>query len=122
MTTTGGVPLAGQVIYIPVFDCLQGSPITITSGTDCTGLTGANKASGNNTYYHIAGYAAFYVTGWYFSNTTQASIKSGSAPCANGDRCISGWFLKDLIQEGDLQPPAPGGTPNFGLNVVKPVG
>ncbi len=46
------------------------------------------------------GYAALYLTGWYFSGTSQASIKSGSAPCSGGDRCISGWFLKDLVSAG----------------------
>ena len=105
-----------------MFDCLQGGPITITSSTDCTGQTGANKATGTNTYYHIMGYAAFYVTGWYFSNTAQPSIKSGMPPCSGGDRCISGWFLKDIISEADFTTPAPGGPPNTGLTAVKSIG
>jgi Flp pilus assembly protein TadG len=117
MTTPSGVSILGTVIYIPVFDCLSRTDTTvITSTTNC------NDGSGSNTYYHIMGYAAFYVTGWYFSNTTQSSIKSGSAPCNGGDRCMSGWFLKDLVSEGDITTPTPGGPPNLGLNVVKPVG
>jgi hypothetical protein len=112
----------GQVIFIPVFDCLQGGPTTITSTTDCLGKTGPNKATGSNTYYHIMGYAAFYVTGWYFSSTAQPSIKTLATPCSGGDRCLSGWFLRDLISEGDLLAPDPGGPPNLGLTVVKPIG
>lgn len=112
----------GTVIHIPVFDCLQGGPITITSSTDCTGQTNPNKATGSNTYYHIMGYAAFYVTGWYFSNTSVPSIKSGSPPCGGGDRCISGWFLKDLVSEADIAAPSPGGPPNTGLTAIKSVG
>jgi hypothetical protein len=117
MTTPSGQPLKGQVIYIPVFDCMTGSAsTTITSTTDC------NSGTGNNTFYHVAGYAAFYVTGWHFSSDQQDSIKSGGSPCTGGDRCISGWFLKDLVQAGSIQPPASGGTPNFGLNVIQPAG
>jgi hypothetical protein len=116
MTTPDGAPLQGQVIYIPVFDCMTGGATTITAATDC------NSGNGSNTYYHVAGYAAFYVTGWKFSGNSLASIKSGSVPCSGGSRCISGWFLKDLVQSGDITPPAPGGVPNFGLTTVKPAG
>ncbi|WP_160145391.1 Tad domain-containing protein [Phycicoccus sp. SLBN-51] len=119
---TGIDAFKGQVIHIPVFDCLQGGPITITSSTDCTGQTGANKATGTNTYYHIMGYAAFYVTGWYFSNTSQPSIKTGLTPCTGGDRCVSGWFLKDIVSEADIAAPTPGGPPNTGLTAIKSVG
>jgi Flp pilus assembly protein TadG len=119
---SGMAALKGTVIHIPVFDCLQGSAITITAATDCTGQTGANKATGSNSVYHIAGYAAFYVTGWFFSSESQTSIKGTGVPCSGGERCISGWFLKDLVAQGDIATPAPGGTPNFGLTVIKPVG
>jgi hypothetical protein len=116
MTTASGASILGTVIYIPVFDCMTPAPTTITSGTDC------NSGSGSNTYYHIMGYAAFYITGWYFSNTTQSSIKSGSAPCNGGDRCMSWWFIKDLVSEGDITTVIPGGPPNLGLTTVKPAG
>jgi Flp pilus assembly protein TadG len=106
----------GQVIYIPVFDCVTTGPTTITAGTDC------NSGHGSNTYYHVMGYAALYLTGWYFSGTSQASIQSGSVPCGGGDRCMSGWFLKDLVSAGDITAPVPGGPPNLGLTVIKPVG
>ncbi len=117
MTTPSGASVLGTIIYIPVFDCVSRYNNTvITPTTDC------NDASGSNTYYHIMGYAAFYITGWYFSNTVQNSIKSGSRPCNGGDRCMSGWFLKDLVQAGDISAPTPGGPPNLGFNGVVPLG
>jgi Flp pilus assembly protein TadG len=116
MVADDGTSLLGTVIYLPIFDCMTGGPTTITSTTNC------NSGTGSNTYYHVAGYAAFYLTGWYFSSNSQSSIKSGSAPCSGSDRCMSGWFLKDLVSAGDIATPNPSGPPNFGLNVVKPVG
>lgn len=117
MTTPSGRRLAGTVIYIPVFDCIARNNTTvITPSTDC------NDSSGSNTYYHVMGYAAFYLTGWYFSNTTQNSIKTGAAPCSGGDRCLSGWFLHDLVAAGDIASSAPGGPPSLGLDTVKLIG
>ena len=115
-TTLGTDPKAGDIIYMPIFDCKYSGPTTITPSTDC------DTGNGSNTYYHVAGYAAFYITGWYFSSDSKASIKSGIVPCSGGDRCMSGWFLKDLIAAGDIVAPSPGGPPNFGLNLVKLVG
>jgi hypothetical protein len=113
-----GKSLLGKVVHIPVYDCSYGKnpPSTITSSTDCE----SGKGSNNN--YHIAGYAAFYVTGWHLSGDSQKSIRSNSFPCGGGDRCISGWFIKDLLSEGDIVAPNPSGPPNFGLNVVKAAG
>jgi Flp pilus assembly protein TadG len=108
----------GKIIYFPVFDCMTSSPVTITPTTDC------NSGGGNNTYYHTAGYAAFYLTGWYFSSSSVASIVTGSVPCTGSDRCMSGWFLKDLISNVDMQSllNPPPGTPNFGLTGAAPLG
>ena len=116
--TTNFTALKNTVVYLPVFDCMTPSPVTITSATDC------NSGSGNNTYYHVSGYAAFYLTGWYFSSSSAASSVTGTVPCSGGDRCMSGWFLKDLISSSDLSslinPPT--GTPNYGLTQVTPLG
>jgi hypothetical protein len=120
MTMPDGSSIKGKVIHLPVFDCLYNTPTTITGSTDCTGSS--PKASGSNVYYHIMGYAAFYVTGWYFSSDSQPSIKSGATPCSGGDRCLSGWFLKDLVSEGDIQGSNPGGPPNLGLTVIQAAG
>ena len=109
--------LLGKVVYVPVFDCLQSSPVTITPTTNC------NDGGGSNLYYHTAGYAAFYLTGWYFSSDLQRSIApSNLNPCNGGDRCMSGWFLKDLISEADLATLSAGSPPGFGLTTVQQAG
>ena len=96
---------------------MTNGPVTIVSTTNC------NSGSGNNTYYHVSGYAAFYLSGWWLTQTQQASIRPPNGYlCGNPDRCVFGWFLKDLVTEGDIAPPPSGGTPNYGLTVVKPAG
>ena len=92
-------------------------PVTITATTDC------NDGGGSNLYYHTAGYAAFYLTGWYFSSDLQRSIApSNLNPCNGGDRCMAGWFLKDLISEADLATLSAGSPPGFGLTTVQQAG
>ncbi|MDU0312661.1 pilus assembly protein TadG-related protein [Phycicoccus sp. M110.8] len=116
--STSFAGLLGTVVYLPVFDCMTAAPTTITAATDC------NSGSGSNLYYHVSGYAAFYLTGWYFSSTPQSSIVGGGLPCTGGDRCIEGWFLKDLISASDMASlinPTPG-APNYGLTSVAQLG
>lgn len=43
---------------------------------------------GNNAWYRIYGYAAFHVTGYFFSNT----VKSPDPPCSVPQQCIEGFF------------------------------
>jgi hypothetical protein len=110
-------PLRGTVVYVPVFDCLHSSPVTITPTTDC------NDGNGAHAYYHVSNYAAFYLTGWYFSSSDVRSIRPGArAACSGGDRCIEGWFLQDLVPAAQITNPTPGGPPNMGLQTIKPLG
>ena len=114
-TQFGG--MLGKVVYVPIYDCLNSAPVTITSSTNC------NDGGGSHLYYHTAGYAAFYLTGWYFSSDVQRSIApSNIQPCNGGDRCMSGWFLKDIISEADLAALAAGSPPNFGFTTVQQAG
>jgi hypothetical protein len=111
-------PYLGKVVYVPVFDCFANAPMTppFASGT-------CNTGNGNNTYYHITGFAAFYLSGWKLTQDTQASVKPPHSLCATGgnDRCLSGWFVQDLIPEGEFVTPT-AGNPNYGLTLVKPLG
>ncbi|GAB3434488.1 hypothetical protein GCM10027517_02610 [Phycicoccus ginsengisoli] len=119
----------GKVVYVPVFDCMSYQTWPAYTTTDPPG--GCNSGNGSNTYYRVMNYAAFYLTGWYFSSDPQSSINPnnpfpGGNPCTGGDRCMSGFFLKDLITKADLQdllnnPPGPQ-PPNTGLQAAVNIG
>ncbi len=51
-------PTSVTVVYIPVFDCMMKTSGPILDPPGC------NSGSGNGTYYHISGYAGFYLSGW----------------------------------------------------------
>ena len=59
----------GKTVLLPLFD---------TSG-----------GTGSSAWYHVYGYAAFRITGYYFAG--QYSV---NAPCGGDDRCISGYFVR----------------------------
>ena len=116
MVGDDGLTLKGKVVYVPVFDCKYSGATTITATTNC------NTGTGSNTYYHVAGYAAFYITGWYFSSVKEKSAWNNQFPCSGGERCVSGWFLRDLVPAGQITPTTPGTAPNFGLTTVQQAG
>jgi len=87
--------LVGELIYVPVFD-------------QTNGLTGTNGE------YQLAGYAAFYLTGYSFPSATQQSLVTGSAPCSGSSNCISGFFTQALLPQGGVV----GDGPAMGATVV----
>jgi hypothetical protein len=81
------------IIHIPIFD-------------ETNGLTGDNGE------YHMAGFAAFYVTGY-----RAPSVATSPAPCAASQTCISGYFVNDPHPvEGEI------GGPSMGVLVVDLIG
>ncbi len=106
----------GTVVHIPVFDCNAKSPDAYPPAAGC------RSGKGRNNYYHVVGFSAFYVNGWRLSGDTKAGLRPGTTLCSGGDRCISGWFLHDLVPLGEIVPPGTGGTPDLGLRIVKSVG
>ncbi|MBM6405979.1 hypothetical protein JQN72_17185 [Phycicoccus sp. CSK15P-2] len=115
-TSTELSALRGTVVHLPVFDCQTDAPVTVTSTTDC------NSGNGSHNYYRISGYAAFYVAGWRLSSDNVKSIRPPNAnACTGGDRCLVGWFLKDVVATAPSAP-ATGGAPNYGLTGAYPAG
>lgn len=122
--------LVGKSVSIPIFNCLinqkdqpAGDPLKWSPAPDCNPET---KASGGaNSWYHIEGWAKFYVSGYQFSGETQDSIMPGGATsceASGGDRCIFGWFLKGILEGADsIVPPSSGGA-DFGTYAVLPAG
>jgi hypothetical protein len=88
--------MRGKIVYIPLFG-------------ETNGLTGSNGS------YKITGYAAFYLTGYYFTGGyRETSLVTGAYPCSGSQRCLSGYFTEAVA-------PATGqiGTgPSMGVTVV----
>ena len=116
--------MVGTIIYVPVFDCMAKEiknpiPNPVAEPNYC------QSGVGDNTYYHVDGFAAFYLSGYFTNNGSHESVRPpGGYRCGNPDRCLFGWFTKSLIspEDVDLVPPGSGGTPDYGLTVVKPAG
>jgi Flp pilus assembly protein TadG len=91
--------MLGKIIHLPIYD-------------------GTNGLTGSNGKYHIAGYAAFYMTGFSINGQYKAkSLVTNQFPCNGPTSCIEGFFTKDFS-------PSPGtiGTgPNMGVTVTKMV-
>lgn len=109
----------GKVIYVPVFDCVVNSSTTPPNPYTFYLSSNQCSATGNHAQYDVAGFAAFYVTGWYFSSDPQSSLATGSVPCGGNARCMSGFFLADLVQNLPLSTP---NSTNYGLETVAAVG
>jgi hypothetical protein len=119
--------LVGTVIALPVFDCIvashgepSGPPPTTPGACDPT----QKEAGGSKSWYHIQGWAKFYLSGYKFSGLSQSSILPGghnSCPGGGGSRCLFGWFLKGTLDNA-TSIVAPGGTTDFGAYSVLPAG
>lgn len=92
--------LVGKVIYVPVFD-------------EVNGLSGTNGA------YHMGGYAAFYMTGFFILGQYKyASLVTSLFPCSGQRSCISGFFIQSLASA----PGATFGGEDMGVTIVKMIG
>lgn len=92
--------LVGKVVYIPIYD-------------QTNGLTGSNGQ------YHIKGFAAFYLTGYFINGPDKVkSLISGNYPCNGSDSCISGFFVSGQLttSSGTI------GGPSMGVTIVKMIG
>lgn len=108
-------PYINKVVYLPVFDCVVRSIAPMTGPIPSEPPVGVcAQGTGNNTYYHIKGWAKFYLSGFKIGGgptDEDASSVSGTVPCTGGDRCISGWFLDGAlvsVPPTSLAPPAAG--------------
>ncbi|WP_185746022.1 Tad domain-containing protein [Oryzihumus leptocrescens] len=115
-------PYWKRVIYLPVFDCVvhqnpMPGPVPPWPA-NCYDSPG-----GGNHWYHIEGFAKFYLSGYKLSGApaeTRATPTTGSAPCTGPQRCLSGWFLDGPLLGSLGGPPPPG--PPLGPYVVQVAG
>lgn len=83
-----------EIVYLPYYDDLTGT--------------------GNNDEYRVAGFGAFWVTGYNFGG--QYKEPQGSPPCTGAERCLAGYFVEGTAYNGQF------GGPNRGLVLVKLIG
>jgi len=115
-----------KVTYLPVYDCVYGSvsmpTFTPTKTTVCAPAPGTGPG-GANTWYHIEGYASFYLSGWYFNGgDIQASPTTGLAPTCDKKTCISGWFTQGLVAEPVPIDDSSDGGPGLGAWTIQVLG
>ncbi|MFC5998956.1 pilus assembly protein TadG-related protein [Quadrisphaera sp. GCM10027208] len=91
--------LRGTVVPLPVYEYVKGK--------------------GDNAEYKMAGFAAFFLSGWRFPSFTGDSYATGSPPCSPPDTCISGWFTSATLADGGEVDFGAGGG---GVNVVQLIG
>ena len=99
-------PLPGTTVFLPVFDYFT------VKGVETT------KGGGNDVWYHVEGYAAFYITGYNLQlggEGDQVSLVTGSSPCTGQERCLSGFFTSALAPV----PARVGNATSYGANVVQ---
>jgi hypothetical protein len=68
-TTGDFTELQGKTVLLPIFD--------------------RSGSTGTNAWYHVYGYAAFTITGYFFGGQYK-----WNAPCGGNDRCIKGYFVQ----------------------------
>ena len=83
-----------QVVWLPYYEELSGN--------------------GNNGQYLVAGFGAFYVTGYNFGG--QYKEPQGDVPCNGSTRCLEGYFVEGTAYNGEF------GGNDRGLVLVKLIG
>jgi Flp pilus assembly protein TadG len=127
----------GKVISIPIFDCIKAqhdAPGVPPLATDPLCQI-PPSGGGENTWYHIAGWASFYLSGYRFPGTAGASttpdvssatklmllsdLTPTSEPCSSPQSCLAGWLTHKALSEAPL---GESESPPYGINGIQPVG
>lgn len=110
----------GSTIFIPIYDCVSDS--NAGNAKPCV----SGSPSGTHTWYHIDGFATFYVTG--VDITGKADFLSGypgssaKNECKNeslDNKCLYGWFLEKYIPAAEF---LTSGGSDYGSPGVVPAG
>lgn len=112
-------------LLLPVYDCAYNAGWDATQlqypgdagSALCSDMPAPTTCSG--TCYHVAGFAALLLSGYYFG--AGHALYDGFSPysCVANDKCLYGWFTRrTLISVDDIDDSAP----DLGVNIVKLVG
>jgi hypothetical protein len=102
--------LVGKVILIPMFDgtCKVEPPGGALSS--CPAGKEGQDPSGNNTWYHIPQFAAFYLEEAHIQGNNKPACNTlPGQPFVGGSgaiSCMKGWFI-DFITQGPVEPGGP---------------
>ncbi len=96
--------MVGEVVLIPVFDSCR------TGGSHSPECPQELSLPANANEYHIYGFAAFKLHGYYLNNTYKYS-----APCGSPQKCLRGEFVKWVDLEAALEY---GEAPDLGASTV----
>ena len=92
-----------RISYIPIYDTMSGTP-------------------GTNGSYHIAGFAAFYMTAFQApALSKKVDPRKAANACGPQLACVYGWFVNSTIVAPNAVPTGDG-QQAFGLNVVNLIG
>jgi hypothetical protein len=90
---------AGKVVLIPMFD---GTCRVRPAGTALTDCPQGQEGVGNNSWYHIPKFTAFYLDQAYVQgNVRQACNTAPGSPFVGGNgsvNCMEGWFIRYITQ------------------------
>jgi hypothetical protein len=119
--------LVGTKISLPVFDCLINSHTTPTGPApspppeDVCDPT-VRASGGAKSWYHVEGWAQFYLSGYEFPGLTQSSVLPGGHTSCGipGAKCLYGWFLKGSLDADTIADPGSGS--DFGTYTILPAG
>jgi hypothetical protein len=105
--------MVGREMLFPVFDCMD------KNKSFC-----GNTANGTQTFYHIVGYASFYLTavdvnGQILGNLPGYPSAAALSQCTSkGGKCFFGWWTQSMQNSGVIDPTAQ----NLGSQIIKPAG
>ncbi len=118
--------LIGTVVALPVFDCIipqKDQPVgPIPVGTNCDPTK--PESNGKNQWYHIKGWASFYLAGYKLSgNDSGTSLRDpNTVVCSGSERCLIGWYVKGTLSTSLDDIVSPGSDGDFGLTGVSLAG
>ncbi len=89
----------------PSSDCSAADFSALVDRTVLLPIFDAFGDTGSNAWYHVYGYAAFRITGYFLGGQFGTSPQ----PCNGNDRCISGYFTRwvELSDDFTTSPTAP---------------
>jgi hypothetical protein len=73
--------------------------------------------TGNTGFYHLRGFASFVITGYALPGKAQQSVLTGAKPCKGDDKCVYGYFTRDLVTTATAI-----GGPELGSTAVQVIG